>query len=81
VWNERKEWIEMRLRATRAMHVRLPAVGLEIDFAPGEDLRTEISAKFRPEGFGEELGEAGFAVVGQWTDAAGRFALTLAEPR
>lgn len=81
VWNEREEWIEMRLRATRAMHVRLPAVDLEIDFAPGEDLRTEISAKFRREGFGEELGEAGFAVVGQWTDAAGRFALTLAEPR
>ncbi|MCG2623667.1 L-histidine N(alpha)-methyltransferase [Arthrobacter sp. I2-34] len=81
VWNERQEWVEMWLRATRPMHVRLPAVGLEVDFAAGEDLRTEISAKFRPEGFAAELAEAGFAVVGQWTDAAGRFALTLAEPR
>lgn len=71
----------MLLRATRPMHVRLPAVELEVDFAAGEDLRTEISAKFRPEGFAAELGEAGFAVVGQWTDGAGQFALTLAEPR
>lgn len=81
VWNEKEQWIEMRLRATRGMNVRLPAVDLEIEFDAGEELRTEISAKFRPEGFGDELGEAGFAVVGQWTDAAGRFALTLAEPR
>ncbi|NUP74729.1 MAG: L-histidine N(alpha)-methyltransferase [Sinomonas sp.] len=80
LWDRHEEWIEMRLRATRAMHVRLPAVGLEIDFAAGEELRTEISAKFRAAGFAAELAEAGFAVVGQWTDGAGRFALTLAEP-
>ena len=81
LWNEREEWIEMRLRATRPMRVRLPGVDLEVDFAAGEDLRTEISAKFRPERFAAGLAEAGFGVVGQWTDAAGRFGLTLAEPR
>ena len=81
VWNEQSEWIEMRLRATRPMHVRVPGARLEIDFAAGEHLRTEISAKFRPERFAAELAGAGFAVIGQWTDAAGRFALTLAEPR
>lgn len=80
LWNERQEWIEMRLRTTRPMHVSLPRLGLEVDFAAGEDLRTEISAKFRPEGFAAELIQAGFGVLGQWTDPAGRFALTLSEP-
>ena len=39
-----REWIEMRLRARRACHVRVDALDLEIDFARGEELRTEISA-------------------------------------
>ena len=81
LWNAEEEWIEMRLRAGRAMHVQLPILGLEVDFEAEEELRTEISAKFRLDGFEEELSGAGFGVLGQWTDAAGRFALTLAEPR
>jgi L-histidine N-alpha-methyltransferase len=75
-WDEEREWIEMRLRAERAMEVHL--LGLTVPFAAGEELRTEVSAKFRPERIDAELTEAGFAAEYSWTDPAGRFAVTLA---
>ncbi|WP_433619130.1 L-histidine N(alpha)-methyltransferase [Dactylosporangium sp. CA-139114] len=78
VWDDEREWIEMRLRALAPMRVRLDALDLEIAFAAGEELRTEVSAKFRREGLTGELAAAGFAVRDWWTDRAGRFALTLA---
>ncbi len=79
LWDAGQEWIEMRLRAERAMRVRLPAVDLAVDFAAGEELRTEISAKFRRAGVDRELTAAGFAPRYWWTDPAGRFAQSLAE--
>lgn len=79
VWLPEKGWMEMRLRAQRNMLVRLPGVGLEISFAAGEELRTEISAKFTREGIAAELDAAGFRTGGQWTDSQDRYALTLAE--
>jgi L-histidine N-alpha-methyltransferase len=45
----RREWIEMRLRALRTATVTIPALGLEVSFAAGEEVRTEISAKFTRE--------------------------------
>jgi L-histidine N-alpha-methyltransferase len=78
-WDAGQEWIEMRLRATRPMVVHLPALDLIVTFAAGEELRTEISAKFRREGVERELAAAGFAVRHWWTDPAGRFAESLAE--
>ncbi|MFI9387316.1 L-histidine N(alpha)-methyltransferase [Kutzneria sp. NPDC052558] len=77
VWDDVNEWIEMRLRACRPMHVRLPGAGIEVDFAAGEELRTEISAKFRHEGVTAELADAGFALEHWWTDEAQRFAVSL----
>ena len=50
VWDPEQEWIEMRLRARRPMRVRLGALDLTVDFAADEELRTEVSAKFRPGG-------------------------------
>ena len=47
VWNADAEWIEMRLRSQRAQTVHVRALGLDVEFAAGEELRTEISAKFR----------------------------------
>ncbi len=79
VWDADREWIEMRLRATRTMRVRLPGVDLTVDFARGEELRTEISAKFRRPGVERELAAAGFAMRCWWTDPEGRFAESLAE--
>ncbi|MBM7788405.1 L-histidine N(alpha)-methyltransferase [Tenggerimyces flavus] len=80
VWDESAEWIEMRLRTSTAQSVRIAALDLEVSFAAGEEMRTEISAKFRREGVEAELAAAGFALTSWWTDAPGDFALSLATP-
>jgi L-histidine N-alpha-methyltransferase len=78
LWDAEREWIEMRLRAARPMVVTVRDLGLVVEFAAGEELRTEVSAKFRPAGTAAELAAAGFAVQRTWVDALERFALTLA---
>ena len=78
VWDAEHSWIEMRLRAGRDMLVRLSALGVEVNFAAGEELRTEVSAKFRQDGVREELLGAGFELAHWWTDPAGRFGVSLA---
>jgi len=78
-WDPAAEWIEMSLRSLRDQTVRLPALGLELGFAAGEPMRTEVSAKFRITGIAAELRAAGLGVTRSWTDDAGDFALVLAE--
>lgn len=78
LWDREREWIEMRLRARHALVVKIPELDLVVPFEAGEELRTEISAKFRQEGVRAELAEAGLTLSRWWTDAAGRFALSLA---
>jgi L-histidine Nalpha-methyltransferase len=80
VWDPAAEWIEMRLRSAEAQAVRLPAIGLTAAFAAGEELRTEVSAKFRRGGVRAELAAAGFELRRWWTDQAHRFALSLSAP-
>lgn len=77
-WNEEAEWVEMRLRARDHQRVHITALDLTVDFAAGEDIRTEISAKFRSERVSSELAWAGFTVRGWWTDPEADFALVLA---
>jgi L-histidine N-alpha-methyltransferase len=71
------EWIEMWLRTETGQHVAIRALDLAVGFAPGEAMRTEISAKFRREGVERELAGAGFELTEWWTDPAGDFALSL----
>jgi L-histidine N-alpha-methyltransferase len=80
VWDAGAEWIEMRLRSLTAQRVRLPAIGLTVEFADGEEMRTEVSAKFRRAGVSAELAAAGFAMRSWWTDAAAQFGLSLSVP-
>jgi L-histidine N-alpha-methyltransferase len=80
VWDDVNEWIEMRLRSRSLQDVRIEALDLEVRFEEGEQMRTEISSKFRREGLEAELGAAGFTPGGWWTDEAGRFSLSLWEP-
>ena len=47
-FDEANSWIEMRLRANGAQTVRIDGANLEVRFADGEEIRTEISAKFTP---------------------------------
>jgi L-histidine N-alpha-methyltransferase len=80
VWNEDAHWIEMRLRAEEVAEISLAGAGITVHFDEGEDLLTEISAKFTPEQVERELADAGFVVEGIWGASEGEFLLTLAHP-
>ena len=80
-WDPAHEWIEMRLRAAGRQSVSIGRLDLRVDFAAGEEMRTEISAKFRRDGLMRELDAAGLALAEGWTDHAGDFSLLLAKPR
>ncbi len=77
-WNSVEERIEMWLRAEGRQRVRVRALGLTLDFAAGEEMLTEVSCKFRPEGVSAELDAAGLRRIQWWTDEAGDFGLSLA---
>jgi len=81
LWDTENEWIEMRLRSRTEQTVKIPALDLAVDFAAGEELHTEISAKFRKEGIRAELSTAGLDLAHWWTDGEGRFALSLSVAR
>jgi L-histidine N-alpha-methyltransferase len=78
-WDPEQEWIEMRLRALHPMRVRVPALDLTLDFAAGEELRTEVSAKFHRSGVTRELAAAGFELRRWWTDPEGLFGVSLSQ--
>lgn len=77
-WNGDEERIEMWLRSEDRQRVRVGALDLTVDFAPGEEMLTEVSCKFRPEGVSAELAAAGLRRVRWWTDTEGDFGLSLA---
>ena len=79
-WDNANEWIEMRLRSLTEQNVKLAAADLSVTFGEGEEMRTEVSAKFRAEGVRAELAESGFEMRAWWTDAEGRFALSVSVP-
>jgi L-histidine N-alpha-methyltransferase len=81
LWDADNEWIEMRLRSRTAQTVKVPALDLAVDFAAGEEMRTEVSAKFRRDGVRAELSAAGLELAHWWTDGQGRFALSLSVAR
>ncbi|WP_413116617.1 L-histidine N(alpha)-methyltransferase [Streptomyces sp. CY1] len=81
VWNAEEEWIEMRLRARKDLTAKIPAMDLAVHFAAGEEVRTEVSSKFREEKVRAELAAAGMDSRRWWTDAQGRFAVSLAVRR
>ena len=74
------EWIEMRLRSRDEQLVAIDDLALKVPFAPGEEVLTEIAAKFTAERVREELWDCGFVVEAGWTDPDGDFLLSLAHP-
>jgi L-histidine N-alpha-methyltransferase len=62
LWNEQDSWIEMRLRARGQQKVWIDGLGLDVVFEDGEELLTEISAKFTIEGICAELAASGLVV-------------------
>jgi L-histidine N-alpha-methyltransferase len=79
-FDRRHEWVEMRLRARRPCSVLIAALGLRVEFAAGEELRTEISAKFTRSRLEADYRAAGLALEGWFTDPDELFALSLARP-
>jgi L-histidine Nalpha-methyltransferase len=80
LWNADDERIEMWLRASRAMRVTIAALQLTVHFETGEQMRTELSAKFTERRVREELDQAGLRLERWWTDEREDFALSLAAP-
>jgi len=79
LWDATHEWIEMRLQARRAVTVQVPALGVTVQYAKGEQNRTEVTTKFRRACHGAELLAAGFDDQRWLTDPYDWFALVLAE--
>jgi L-histidine Nalpha-methyltransferase len=80
LWDARHEWIEMRLRSSVRQSAHLPAINLTVQFARGEELRTEVSAKFHRDGLAAELTAAGFALQSWWTDPERLYGVSLSVP-
>lgn len=80
-WDAEEEWIEMHLRSECAQQAHLGALDLDLDFAEGELVHTEISAKFTRDRITGELEGVGLDVVDLFTDVAGDFALSLSVRR
>jgi L-histidine N-alpha-methyltransferase len=77
-FDRKHEWVEMRLRARRPCSVLIAELGLRVDFAAGEELRTEISAKFTRSRLEADFAAAGLALDRWYTDDQELFALSLA---
>jgi L-histidine Nalpha-methyltransferase len=79
-YDRRHEWVEMRLRATRACSVLVGGLDLRVEFAAGEELRTEISAKFTRERIAADLEASGLELEQFYTDDEDLFSLSMARP-
>jgi L-histidine N-alpha-methyltransferase len=77
LWDPEREWIEMRLRTAEPQSVSVRDLSLTVPFAAGEEMRTEVSAKFREGGVRRELADAGLSMKSWWTDQDGQFGLSL----
>jgi L-histidine N-alpha-methyltransferase len=80
LWDPDRRWIEMRLRAGAEQLVAVPGLDGALRFAEGDELRTEISAKFTVEGMIGELWDCGFVHERTFVAPDDDFALLVAHP-
>lgn len=71
--------MDIRLRSLADQTVRLEELDMEVVFADGEEMRTEISSKFTRERLEAIYEEAGLEMTGWFTDPDGDYALSLAQ--
>ena len=79
-YDEERERIDIRLRSLADQVVKVPGLDIEVAFADGEEMRTELSCKFTRESLASCFADAGLEMVDWWTDPDGLFALSLAAP-
>ncbi len=77
-FDRQHECVEMRLRASRACSIWIADLGLRVEFAAGEELRTEISSKFTRPRLEEDLAAADLELRELYTDPDGLYSLALA---
>jgi L-histidine N-alpha-methyltransferase len=77
-WNEPDQRIEMWLRSRDECRIRVADLDLELDFAAGNEMLTEISVKFSPDTLEAELAGSGFEVEAMWPSDGDEFLLTMA---
>ncbi len=78
LWDPSQERMDLRLRANADYRVSIPGANMTLDIRSGEEIRTEISTKFRIPKLTAEVADAGFTVRQVWTDEPGDVALVLA---
>jgi L-histidine N-alpha-methyltransferase len=79
-YDRTREWVEMRLRAVRPCSVLVASLGLRVEFAAGEEVRTEISAKFTRARVEADFEAAGLGLECWYPDSDRLFAVSLARP-
>lgn len=77
-YDAQNAWIEMRLRSLVEQEVSIHDLGMDVTFAAGEEIRTEISCKFTRESVAEMYGDAGFELLEFHTDEDELFAVSIA---
>ncbi len=80
-FDPRRQWVEMRLRARRPCTINVAALDLQVEFAAGEELRTEVSAKFTRRRLQRDYAAAALSLRGWYADPQELFAITLAGRR
>lgn len=76
-WRPGPAWIEIALQAMCPTVLRFPGLDLEVALQEGEEIRTEVSAKYTRETLADRLHAAGLELRAWHTDADGWFAVAL----
>ena len=78
IYDPAPPWIEMRLRSLVDQVVHVGALDMDVAFAAGEEMRTEISCKFTREMVEEMYAAAGLELAEWHEDRRGWFAVSVA---
>jgi L-histidine N-alpha-methyltransferase len=73
-----EERVDIRLRSLADQSVRLDGLDMDVSFAKGEEMRTELSCKFTEDSLKRAYADSGLEMAGFWTDPDRMFALSLA---
>jgi len=79
-FNEKESRIEMHLRSTKLQKVFIDSIKLDVEFAEGETILTEISRKFTPDHIETLLQKSGMKVTDHFQPASNYFSLVMAQP-
>ena len=78
MWDPLRERMDLRLRVNGDQTATVREADLHVELHDGDEIRVEISTKFRVPAIAAEISAAGFSVRQLWTDRRGDFALLLA---